>query len=130
MRVFTGIYNCLLWSLLIATFCFNDSWLQMRVNIGYVFVACWIVLTLVFLFVTRHTNRWHRLQTVINVVVCFLLALVIEGTSNLAVIPASFIREGLHTEATPFSTVDLILGIVLVAGLVVCLFDSAKRHKQ
>ena len=45
MKLLIGIYNSFLWSLLIATLLFNDTWLQMRVNIGYLFFACWLLAT-------------------------------------------------------------------------------------
>ena len=48
MKLLTVTYNSLLWSLLLATFLFNYTWLQMRVNIGYLFFALWLVLIILW----------------------------------------------------------------------------------
>lgn len=55
MKLLTVTYNSLLWSLLLATFLFNYTWLQMRVNIGYLFFALWLVLIILWeLALRRH----------------------------------------------------------------------------
>ena len=127
MKLLIGIYNSFLWSLLIATILFNDTWLQMRVNIGYLFFACWLLLVIIWSLVMRHrtVNRW---LTVINTVIVTVVALAVEGVTNLLVIPAAFIREGLHTENVSFTSINLVLVIIIIAGFLLSLKPLVRRR--
>lgn len=119
-KALTMIYNGFLWSLLIALFCFDNVWLQMRVNIGYIFFGLWLVLSILGYFVFRHrTSTSRRILTLISLIVCLGGSLFKIGLQRLSVVPAAFIREGLHQNSLPFIIVDLILLAILILGAIV-----------
>ena len=99
----------------------------MRVNIGYLFFACWLLLVIIWSLVMRHrtVNRW---LTVINTVIVTVVALAVEGVTNLLVIPAAFIREGLHTENVSFTSINLVLVIIIIAGFLLSLKPLVRRR--
>ena len=81
MKLLTVTYNSLLWSLLLATFLFNYTWLQMRVNIGYLFFALWLVLIILWeLALRRHPVK--RGFTVVSALLTIAIALLVEGREN------------------------------------------------
>ena len=91
MKLLTVTYNSLLWSLLLATFLFNYTWLQMRVNIGYLFFALWLVLIILWeLALRRHPVK--RGFTVVSALLTIAIALLVEGRENLLVIPGLYPR--------------------------------------
>lgn len=128
MKLVTGIYNSFLWGLLLATLLFNDTWLQMRVNIGYLFFASWLLLVIIWYLVTRHRSVKSGWLTIINTVLVSVVALVFEGTANLLVVPAALIREGLNLESVSFSAINLILVVIILIGLLLSIVRVVKHR--
>lgn len=116
-KTLTMLYNGFLWSLLIALFCFDNVWLQMRVNVGYIFFGLWVLLSILGYLIFRHkTPGSRRWLTLISLIVCLGVALFKVGPQRLLVVPAAFIREGLHQNSLPFMIVNLVLGLILILG--------------
>ena len=119
MKLLTVTYNSLLWSLLLATFLFN--------YIGYLFFALWLVLIILWeLALRRHPVK--RGFTVVSALLTIAIALLVEGRENLLVIPAAFIREGLHLESISFTSINLVLAVIIIGGFLVGLFRFLKSH--
>ncbi len=127
MKLLTVTYNSLLWSLLLATFLFNYTWLQMRVNIGYLFFALWLVLIILWELALRRRQVKPGF-TVVSALLTIAIALLVEGRENLLIIPAAFIREGLHLESISFTSINLVLAVIIIGGFLVSLFRLLKSH--
>lgn len=133
MKAIRIIYNSFIWSLLIALFCFDNLWLQMRVNTGYIFMALWVVLSLLFNLIFRKQSfgfgGWFSL---VNLVICVIITLVSFGWTRLQTVPAALIREGLHQNTLSFTTVNIVLLFIIIGGLlwIMMAHRHGKSYKQ
>lgn len=100
----------------------------MRVNIGYLFFASWLLLVIIWYLVTRHRTVKGSWLTIINTVLVSVVALVFEGTANLLVVPAALIREGLNLESVSFSAINLILLVIILIGLLFSIVRVVKHR--
>ena len=53
MKYLNIIYNSFLWAMVIAITSFKSEWLEMRVNIGYIFFGTFIVLSVILSLISR-----------------------------------------------------------------------------
>lgn len=88
----------------------------MRVNIGYLFFVAWVISFVGIYYLAK--KRWHPFVTILNLVVCLTGLILLEGISNIEVIPASFIREGLHLPVMSFQVINIALVMILILGIV------------
>lgn len=131
MKYIKNVYNSFLLSLTIATLCFSNDWLQMRVNTGYIFGALLVVFIVVFYVFDRKKNfvpGWKF--TTGNLIICTVIGLVLYGWRRMQVVSAALIREGLGQRTLPFSVVNRVLCVVVVVGLGVILWSDYKRYKN
>jgi flagellar biosynthesis protein FliP len=58
MKFIKILYNSFVLAITIALICFNNTWLQMRVNTGYIFFGCLVFFIVVFLvIVARNVHK-------------------------------------------------------------------------
>lgn len=131
MRYFNIIYNSFLWSLVIAITSFKSEWLEMRVNIGYIFFASLILLAVNLSLIARTKQlKLSGVFTTANLFICTIYGIIIYGFQRLKVVPASIIREGIRMNKIPFSVINWILLSIIILGLVlIIIFDKSKQKK-
>lgn len=118
MKILSTVYNAYLWALTAAALCYTSQWLQMRVNVGYVFFALFAVLVATTLVALRKRQPLGWRFTLANLITCSVVGLVAFGVRRMQVVPASLVREGLGMPRLPFATVNGVLAAVTVVGIV------------
>jgi Uncharacterized conserved protein len=126
MNVFRLLYNSFIWGILISILAFQSEWLEMRVNIG-VFIPIVIVLCLIVGTLLKKLGKGHLLHlnltaTIINVIACAIISLVVLGMERIQVVPASIVREGMKVTNISFDSINIILLLILIVGLILCFF--------
>ena len=131
MKYLNIIYNSFLWSMVIAITSFKSEWLEMRVNIGYIFFGTLILLSAILNLISRRKGlKLSGILTTANLLLCIIYSMTLYGFQRLKVVPASIIREGIHQNKIPFSRINWILLIILILGLVIIIiFDKSKQKK-
>ena len=131
MKNLNIIYNSFLWSMVIAITSFKSEWLEMRVNIGYIFFGTLILLSVILSLISRRKGlKLGGIFTTVNLFICIIYSMILYGFQRLKVVPASIIREGIHQNKIPFSRINWILLIILILGLVIIIiFDKSKQKK-
>lgn len=117
MRVFALIYNSLIWGLLAAVLATRSLWLDMRIDVGLIIPAVVLISVIVGLITKNKLITTFRF-TIVNLVSCFVLTFLVLGTKRLAVVPASILRESIHSTSVSFSIINWVFLIFLAAGLV------------
>ena len=84
-------YNAVLWSMLASVILFNNTWLEMRVNLGLIFFALTGLLFIIFKFKALYGKKFALLSLIFISLTCWLIL----GSDGIAIIPAAIIREGL-----------------------------------
>lgn len=118
MRVFTLIYNSFIWGLLAAVLATRSLWLDMRINVGLIIPAIVLISVIVGLITKNKLIMTFRF-TLVNLVSCAVLTFLALGTKRLAVVPASILRESIHSTSASFSIINWVLLICLASGLIV-----------
>ncbi|MBU3189557.1 hypothetical protein K9O30_07635 [Clostridium bowmanii] len=131
MKYFNIVYNSFLWALVIAITSFKSEWLEMRVNIGYIFFASFILLSVILSAISRRKQLiLSGVSSTANLFVCTIYAMILYGFQRLKVVPASIIREGIHINKIPFSVINGALLIIIILGLVlITMFNKSKQKK-
>ncbi|MDR0839862.1 MAG: hypothetical protein LBN26_00520 [Christensenellaceae bacterium] len=128
--MFKAVYNGFLWALLLAMLCFSNTWLQMRINTGYVCFGLVVLLSIALHIVRRkHSKLCNWAFTLCNLAVCAGIALAVFGWRRLQVVPAALLREGLRQPRLPFATINGALLIWLIAGFVGIAVWDGQRNK-
>lgn len=128
MKVFRLLYNSFIWGILISILAFQNEWLEMRVTIG-IFIPIVMILCLVVGTLLKKVGKGHLLQlnltaTIINVVVCTAISLAVLGTERIQVVPAAIVREGMKVTNISFNSINIILFLLLIAGLIICFLEG------
>ena len=131
MKHINIIYNSFLWAMVIAITSFKSEWLEMRVNIGYIFFGAFLVITLILSLISRRKQlKLNGVFTILNLFLCTGYALILYNFQRLKVVPASIIREGIHKNKIPFSTINFILLVIIVLGLVMIIISKISKQKK
>lgn len=131
MKYFKIMYNAFLWALVLAITCFKSEWLEMRVNMGYILLSAFVLLTTIVSICLRKKDSQLSFKfTIINLFICFIYGNFIYGFERLQVVPASIIREGINMTRVPFSKINMILLIILILGLLLILFSDRKENNN
>jgi len=125
MRYFILIYNGFVWGLLTAIIAFNNQWLEMRINIGYLIPAVMLVV-LIAVLTSKKTVIITGKFTAVNLFLCFILTYGVLGTKRLTVVPAAIIREAIKMTDVKFAAVNLFLVLCLTLGLITILLCRPK----
>ena len=122
------LYNSVTLSMLISVCLFQNEWLEMRVNIGWVFFG---LSGLLFLLQTVikplgkfcATFTASALSLVISCSGIFLLL----DSDSVKIIPASIIREGLMINRVPFAAINTAMIAFAVIGLLLILLRRERK---
>ncbi|MGV8981016.1 hypothetical protein [Clostridium sp.] len=131
MKYFNIIYNSFLWALVIAITSFKSEWLEMRLNIGYILFATFLLLSVILGTMPRRKQlKLSGIFTTVNLFICTTYAMILYGFQRLQVVPASIIREGIHMNKIPFYIINWVLIIIIISGLILLIiFDKSKQKK-
>jgi len=133
MRIVKLLYNSFIWGMLAAVMAFQNTWLEMRMNIGYIIP---LLMALVFLLVLvigalRHeykfVDRLNLKSTVVNLIVCSIAAFIVLGFDRLAIVPAAIVREGIKATGISFSIINAIIVTVLLLGTVALALNERQK---
>lgn len=125
------IFNSILWAMAIALSCFKSEWLEMRVNIGYIFFASTFILSIILFIALKKKSRKLNLKfTLINSIIMFFYGIFLYGFKRIQIVPASIIREGIHQTRIPFSTINNVILIVLICGIIYLIVDEFLLKKK
>ena len=113
------LYNSVTLSMLISVCLFLNEWLEMRVNIGWVFFG---LSGLFFLLQTvikplRKFCATFKASALSLVISCSGIFLLLDSES-VKIIPASIIREGLMINRVPFAAINTAMIALAVIGLI------------
>ena len=107
----------------------KNSWLNMRFNMGWIFIGLWILLAIVFYFVKK--VKTGTKFTVANLAVNVVIQALLVGTKGLLITPASRLREGFMLSSNvPFSTMNMIILAFTVIGLALVIFLNLRREPE
>lgn len=125
------IFNSILLAMAIALSCFKSEWLEMRVNIGYIFFASTLILSIILFIALKKKSRKLNLKfTLINSIIMFFYGIFLYGFKRIQIVPASIIREGIHQTRIPFSTINNVILIVLICGIIYLIVDEFLLKKK
>lgn len=123
------LYNSITLGMLASVLMFQVTWLEMRVNIGWLFFG-----TVAVLFTLQTVIK--PLRKICGTFTASALSLVVScagvysvlGFGSMKIIPASIIREGIMQTRIPFSTINTAIIITAVVGLAVVFFSRKNEH--
>ncbi len=122
------LYNAAFWGMVIGVFCTKSTWLAMRVNVGWLFYAGWVLTFLLALMFTSF--KCGPKFSIVNIAVCIVLMLIGSGNA-LTVTPAAVARMGVGLVSVPFGTVNMVmLAFIIVGFALVLLLNLSKAKKQ
>lgn len=125
------LFNSMLWAMAIALGCFKSEWLEMRVNIGYIFFASTIILSIIsFILQKNKPIKFDLKFTLINTIIMSAYGIFLYGFKRIQIVPASIVREGLHQTKLPFSLINNIFLIIIVCGIIVTILDEILLKKK
>ena len=113
------LYNSLMWSMLMSVCLFRNTWLEMRVNLGWVFFGLTAILFMLQSVIKplRRICGTFTASTLSLVISCLGLWLML-GYEGLKIIPASIIREGLMMNRISFSAINTAMIATAIIGLI------------
>lgn len=119
------VFNSLLWAMAIALSCFKSEWLEMRVNIGYIFFASTIILSTILTIANKKNTLKLSLRfTILNILITFCYEIFLYGFKRIQIVPASIIREGFHQTKIPFSIINRFFLIIMICGIIFIILDE------
>lgn len=127
MKIFRLLYNSFIWGMLISILTFQNEWLEMRINTG-IFIPATMLLSLIVAMLIKKFSKLRILQlnltiTVLNVLVCTIIAIIVLGKERIQVVPAAIIREGIKEYNIDFFSINIALLIFLIFGIILCFFE-------
>ena len=129
MRYIKLLYNSFLWGLTAAILAFQNQWLEMRMNIGYiipiVMVGAFAILAAAELRIRKKVSFGMSSRfTIINILICTITSILTLGLERIKVVPAVILREGIGMTRLSFGRVNTVLVIALVIGLGAVLLED------
>ena len=112
--------------MLISVILFKFEWLEMRVNLGWVFFGLVIVL---FLLMGALKFFSSFFASMINLIISCAGIFLLTGQEGISIIPASIIREGIGQTHIKFNTINYALLAIIFAGLILT-FIFSRRHEH
>lgn len=127
MRILSIIFNSFLWSIVISITIFNNTWIEMRVNVGLVLFLCWATIFIVGVIIRC---QWRLRFCIINFVICMIYSLILLGGERLKVVPAAIIREGLGFTNISFSIINITVSIFITLLFLLILFIEFQNRRK
>ena len=121
MKSFALLYNSFLWATALAVALFRITWLEMRVNMGWILFGLWAILAL-----CAHLRglRPGRIGTAVSLAGATGCCALLLGWERLFAVPAFILREGLGINRMPVDMINLVLAGVLLFGWSIITFGT------
>ena len=113
MKTFALLYNSFLWATAAAVALFQITWLEMRVNMGWILFGLWAILSLCAHLRGLRPGRSGTTASLAGAIGCCALLL---GWERLFAVPAFILREGLGIDRTPVDAINVVLAALLASG--------------
>jgi hypothetical protein len=126
MKLFKLIYNSFIWGLLVAILAFQSEWLEMRMNVGLIIPVVMIISTL-GLYIYRNNFDVNMKFSTVNLCASWLLTVIVIGSDRIKTLPASILREAVGMTSIKFGTLNIIISIILIGGLILIGFKDFKK---
>lgn len=82
MRIFALLYNSFIWGLIAAILAFQNVWLKMRMNIGYIIPVVMILSVITVTILKRHEKLTFEFSLA-NMILSSILAVLVLGGKRL-----------------------------------------------
>ena len=125
MKILKMLYNGIIWGLLTAVIAFKSTWLEMRMNIGYIIPLLMIAVLIVGFLIGVIRQEYKFIDrmgfgfSMVNLIISSIIAITILGLDRIAVVPAAIVREGIKATGISFPIINTIIVIILLLGAVV-----------
>lgn len=117
------LYNSFVWAAVISAALFQNTWLEMRVNMGIVLFALFAI----FFVVSAIWNiSFSLLFTTLSLALSAAAGVFFLGVSRMCVLPALIIREGLGVRLVSVSVINAVVTALLVIGYALMLWDRLR----
>lgn len=129
--MFAILYNATLLSMLICAVLFKNTWLEMRVNLGFVFFALIIAIFILFFILQRIIPALNKIFkglkfTTLNLALVLFICWILTGSDGFFIIPAAIVREGLMSPKISLSAVNYALSFIIVFGWIILALKNLK----
>ena len=110
MKIIFSLINSMTFALGISMYLFNWMWLQMRVNVGYIFIILFLLFFIIYMFLSKKfTDRMKVMYSILLFIVLFIMAVAILGFDKVIVIAPAIIRNGIRLTRIPFHILNTFL---------------------
>ena len=136
MKHFKILYNGFIISILVSVLCFQNEWLEMRVNVGHIGFASMILFYLSVLLYEKRTGNMQIEKnfgirnSLINIAVCSAGLYILLGGQRIAALPAAIIREAIYLRKVPFAQINAGILIILTGGLLMIMLSDRKKTAE
>lgn len=136
MKHFKILYNGFIISILVSVLCFQNEWLEMRVNVGHIGFASIILFYLLVLLYEKRTGNLHIQKafgirnSLINIAACSTGIYILLGPQRIAALPAAIIREAIYLRKVPFTQINSGILIILTGGLLIMMLSDRKKKAE
>jgi hypothetical protein len=125
-----ALYNAFPVAMLVSTALFRITWLEMQINVGWIFFALWGILTLIFAKWSRFFAKLLGIRgTTANLLICGAGVFLVLGKARVFSIPAALIREGMGLPRLLFSQINAAMGGFLLLGWLFLFFAGRRGQK-
>jgi hypothetical protein len=130
MNVLACLLDSFMWANVIAVSAFQSRWLEGRVNGGYVFFLCWIILFIVAILVgKKRPGKTGFSFSAFNAVICLIYHIVLLEPYGLITVPAAMLKSALPFAQIPATIINIIF-VVFIASVLLILFRDYRRKKM
>ncbi len=113
LRIVGALLNSALWAMAIALLFSKWTWLEMRFNIGWIFIGAWVAIFALILW--RAEKPLGFAFSIANTLTCAIVYFALSGGfAGLQMVPASLVREGLRQ--TSWSIAAVNIGMLAFVG--------------
>ena len=127
MTHFGRLYNAFRWAVAVSAALFQNTWLEMRVNMGLVLFA---LFALFFVISEIWSARFSLLFTTASLVVTGAAGAFFLGVSRVCVLPALIIREGLGARFVSVSAINAAVAAFVVIGYFLILWNGLRGGRR
>lgn len=127
MTHFGRLYNSFIWAVAVSAALFQNTWLEMRVNMGLVLFA---LFALFFVISEIWSARFSLLFTTASLVVTGAAGAFFLGVSRVCLLPALIIREGLGARLVSVSAINAAVAAFVVIGYLLILWNGLRGGRR
>jgi hypothetical protein len=126
--ILKALYNAFPVAMLTAAALFRVTWLEMRINVGWIFFALWGIFAFILTKWSRFFAKLLDLRgTTANLLICGLGVFLLLGRARVFSVPAALIREGMGQPRLPFPWVNAAIGVFLLFGWLFLFFADRRK---